>query len=107
MRKIIIFYILGSLFLLGCSNSQKETSNNGVKYTCPMHPQIVENQEGDCPICKMDLVPSQQILSNTITLDDNQMLLGNIRTQKVSENGFSNSSVLNGRGHSLITSPIR
>ena len=102
MRKIIIFYILGSLFLLGCSNSQKETSNNGVKYTCPMHPQIVENQEGDCPICKMDLVPSQQILSNTITLDDNQMLLGNIRTQKVSENGFSNSSVLNGR---LILNP--
>ena len=50
----------------------------------------------------MDLVPSQQILSNTITLDDNQMMLGNIRTLKVSENGFSNSSVLNGR---LILNP--
>lgn len=27
------------------------------KYVCPMHPQIVRDQEGSCPICGMDLVP--------------------------------------------------
>jgi Cu(I)/Ag(I) efflux system membrane fusion protein len=27
------------------------------KYTCPMHPQIVRDQPGQCPICGMDLVP--------------------------------------------------
>lgn len=27
------------------------------KYTCPMHPQIVRDQPGKCPICGMDLVP--------------------------------------------------
>ena len=26
------------------------------KYVCPMHPQIVRDQEGSCPICGMDLV---------------------------------------------------
>ncbi len=26
-------------------------------YTCPMHPEIVQNTPGDCPICKMRLVP--------------------------------------------------
>ena len=26
-------------------------------YTCPMHPQIVRNAPGPCPICGMDLVP--------------------------------------------------
>ncbi|MBJ6111771.1 efflux RND transporter periplasmic adaptor subunit [Hymenobacter sp. BT523] len=26
-------------------------------YTCPMHPQIVRNAPGQCPICGMDLVP--------------------------------------------------
>jgi Cu(I)/Ag(I) efflux system membrane fusion protein len=26
-------------------------------YTCPMHPQIVRDQPGQCPICGMDLVP--------------------------------------------------
>ena len=27
------------------------------KYVCPMHPQIVRDEEGSCPICGMDLVP--------------------------------------------------
>lgn len=28
-----------------------------VKYTCPMHPQIIGDTPGKCPICGMDLVP--------------------------------------------------
>jgi len=27
------------------------------QYTCPMHPQIVQDREGTCPICGMELVP--------------------------------------------------
>ncbi|OGQ15209.1 MAG: hypothetical protein A3F82_05900 [Deltaproteobacteria bacterium RIFCSPLOWO2_12_FULL_44_12] len=27
------------------------------KYTCPMHPQIITDQPGSCPICGMTLVP--------------------------------------------------
>ena len=27
-------------------------------YTCPMHPEIVREQPGSCPICGMDLVPT-------------------------------------------------
>lgn len=27
-------------------------------YTCPMHPEIVRDQAGSCPICGMDLVPA-------------------------------------------------
>ena len=26
-------------------------------YTCSMHPQVLEHEPGDCPICRMDLVP--------------------------------------------------
>lgn len=29
------------------------------KYTCPMHPQIIEDHPGTCPICGMDLVAKQ------------------------------------------------
>ena len=29
----------------------------GAKYTCPMHPEIVRDAPGDCPICGMALVP--------------------------------------------------
>ena len=28
-----------------------------LSYTCPMHPEILEDKGGICPICKMDLVP--------------------------------------------------
>lgn len=29
----------------------------GAKYTCPMHPEIVKDGPGDCPICGMALEP--------------------------------------------------
>ncbi len=32
-------------------------SAQGTQYTCPMHPEIVEDDPGACPICGMDLVP--------------------------------------------------
>ncbi len=34
-------------------------ANNEEKklYTCPMHPEIIEESSGSCPICGMDLVP--------------------------------------------------
>ena len=34
------------------------------EYTCPMHPEIVRDAPGDCPICGMALEPM------TVTLDD-------------------------------------
>ena len=29
------------------------------RWTCPMHPEIVEDEPGSCPICHMDLVPME------------------------------------------------
>ncbi len=62
------------LFLSGCFNepdkpseSLADASDDSVlehakkhmdpKYVCPMHPQIIKDEEGSCPICGMDLVP--------------------------------------------------
>lgn len=33
------------------------------QYTCPMHPQIVQDKPGKCPICGMDLVPKNGVAS--------------------------------------------
>ena len=35
----------------------KIPEKKAVEYTCPMHPEIVQNEPGNCPICGMDLVP--------------------------------------------------
>lgn len=32
------------------------TTNDQVMYTCPMHPQILQDHPGNCPICNMTLV---------------------------------------------------
>ena len=34
-----------------------EKAGNTVKYTCPMHPEIVQDGPGSCPICGMALEP--------------------------------------------------
>jgi Cu(I)/Ag(I) efflux system membrane fusion protein len=34
-----------------------EESAAGIRYTCPMHPSVVQDHPGECPICSMTLVP--------------------------------------------------
>jgi membrane fusion protein, copper/silver efflux system len=37
-----------------------QVEKKGPRYTCPMHPTIVQDHPGDCPICGMQLVPMQE-----------------------------------------------
>jgi Cu(I)/Ag(I) efflux system membrane fusion protein len=49
-----------NLLMSACSNPKPKTVamqvKSDVKYTCPMHPQIMEDHPGNCPICGMNLV---------------------------------------------------
>ena len=42
---------------------------SGAVYTCPMHPEIVRNAPGDCPLCGMALVP----VAGTGEADDSEL----------------------------------
>ncbi|WP_149276766.1 heavy metal translocating P-type ATPase [Pareuzebyella sediminis] len=37
---------------------QNLSKGSEMRYTCPMHPEVVKSEPGSCPICGMDLVPS-------------------------------------------------
>lgn len=61
--KVIIGIFLGLMLFVTCKNQsdkQTEQSKNAAVYTCPMHPQIIENAPGNCPICGMKLVKKEQ-----------------------------------------------
>jgi Cu+-exporting ATPase len=68
----------------------------GTEWTCPMHPQIVRDRPGTCPICGMALEP------RTISLDDTESpeLLDMQRRFRVSV-AFSVPLVLVAMGHLL------
>ena len=34
-----------------------EPTDSKILFTCPMHPEIIQEGPGSCPICGMDLVP--------------------------------------------------
>jgi membrane fusion protein, copper/silver efflux system len=53
----ILLLVLALLTAAGCSQRDHEHAAGETQYTCPMHPQIVQQGPGTCPICKMDLVP--------------------------------------------------
>ena len=38
---------------------ETETSGESETWTCSMHPQIRQEEPGDCPICGMDLIPME------------------------------------------------
>jgi P-type Cu2+ transporter len=39
------------------TTEEKQSLQSFQKYTCPMHPQIIQDSPGNCPLCGMTLVP--------------------------------------------------
>jgi len=46
----------GDCPVCGMDLVKEPTFSKATQYTCPMHPEIVENEPGSCTICGMDLV---------------------------------------------------
>ncbi len=44
-------------YLSGAHKAAEENMPAGTQYTCPMHPEIIRDAPGDCPICGMALEP--------------------------------------------------
>ena len=69
----LLFIVL--LLIAGCKQKPNVTAQgNAVKYTCPMHHQIVEDQPGFCPICGMALVKKYGQASESAGIDISTVL---------------------------------
>lgn len=92
INNISLLLLLLSI-MLACNTKDKidhighKMTKATVFYTCSMDPQIKEDKMGKCPICHMDLTPVRldNLNLNEISLSKQQIRLGNISTQSVSE----------------------
>lgn len=97
--------LLAPVLLLSACNTKKTADKGAQTYTCPMHPQIVQQGPGTCPICGMDLVPVNATgKGNELMLDKNQIALANITTITAGAGDLGNFKRLNGK---LAVNPQR
>ncbi len=109
MKKYIIYFgilalglFLGGLFFGNSSNNETEHKHNEVgesnqMWTCSMHPQIMQAEPGDCPICGMDLIPAEAgadgLTADQFKLTPNAMALANIQTTVVGNGTTENNAI--------------
>jgi membrane fusion protein, copper/silver efflux system len=96
MKYILSIAIL--LFLFACKNKKNVVAETpDVFYTCSMHPQVMQEKPGDCPICGMKLIPVEKkkaTSDDALMLSDQQIQLGNIQVDTVGKGVIGNETVL-------------
>jgi len=108
MKSIIMHSLFISSLLVSCTNERKNEHTGHEqgkeeasvqKYTCPMHPNVVQDGPGSCPICGMDLVliGSTSGAGSDLMLSDSQLKLANITTQKVSMRSVGQTIYINAK----------
>ena len=114
MKKNIIYIgialivgLLGGFLLFGGDSTDKATNSakdnhehseeiaTNQMWTCSMHPQIMQPEPGDCPICGMDLIPAEAgvdgLMADQFKMTDNAMALANIQTSIVGQGEIGNN----------------
>ena len=91
-RSLIHFILCGAIFIgfilcaTSCKNKQEKAKDPDIFYTCSMHPQVIADKPGKCPICNMQLTPVNKkvsIKTDEIELNEQQIQLGNIQTDTI------------------------
>ena len=79
------------------SPNQNEVSEKKQMWTCSMHPQIMQPEAGDCPICGMDLIPAEAgadgLAADQFKLTKNAMALANILTSIVGNSTTEDNTI--------------
>ena len=105
---LIIGLLLGWLFFGGSENrTVDQHQHNGeivneTIWTCSMHPQIRQNEPGDCPICGMELIPLEnnnnaELDPMAISMSRTAMQIANVGTELVGKTKAVKSLRLNGK----------
>jgi len=97
-HKPLYIIMLFILLLAACSQDEHDQANKEL-WTCPMHPEIISDKPGVCPICNMELIKKASDeesyfdngteMESTISLSNKKQILANVSTIKVSEENLN------------------
>ena len=94
----IISMLIITVLLFSCKQKKHVASiDHDIYYTCSMHPQIMVNKPGNCPICGMKLIQATKSAtknSNELKLSDQQILLGNIKVDTIHNESIGDNAAL-------------
>lgn len=100
------WFLFGGTTEIDRAHNHSEAAIKNQMWTCSMHPQIMQAEAGDCPICGMDLIPAEVsvegLKANQFKLTENAMALANIQTMKVGEGISDASNVINLSGEIVV-----
>ena len=93
--------LLGWLLFGGSSKEKTDHNHDTVAenkmWTCSMHPQIMQSEPGNCPICGMDLIPahggSDGLSADQFKLTENALALANIQTTIVGKGNVKGNTI--------------
>ncbi len=92
---------IGMLIVIpSCKTKPKVTvaaKDPDIYYTCSMHPQVMEDHPGNCPICGMKMIQAKKSQSQKpgeVQLSNVQMELGNIQVDTIRDGSIGNDMVL-------------
>lgn len=96
---ILLGYLIFGTNLISEKNHNHETSTiENEQWTCAMHPQIMQPESGDCPICGMDLIPTEVgadgLEVNQFKMSQNALALANIETTLIGSNANEPSDLM-------------
>lgn len=87
-------------------HSEAEHQSERIIYQCPMHPSVVSDKPGKCPICFMELerrsLRDQSMTQQKgnsaegLTITEADALLANVKTEIVRTESFANGAAFNG-----------
>ena len=105
----VLVGLLGGWLIFGSNSTKKNEADSSETHdhssesveqmwTCSMHPQIMQPEPGDCPICGMDLIPAESsadgLAMNEIKMTKNAMALANIQTTIVGNASVDNENMI-------------
>lgn len=96
----VLFFGLLMGFLLFDESDHVDGNSEKVTYTCSMHPDVIVNEEGKCPVCGMDLVKKvgeeNSVNDYRIRMSNRALALADIQTSIVSFGEVSDQLTLSG-----------